>query len=146
MPPRLLESALEIAYTGYLLFAGYVIASGFLFLIGWLPLRKIGRRLRDENASYDEFVREHLIYKSAAIALFSFLLIPCIAAGVIHRSLWGRAFRNLYPSEAEEIANTFLMSKWELRYSKVMLFKSWVVLLGLITMAVVEASLWLLGI
>ncbi|MCC5809460.1 MAG: hypothetical protein JJU06_03720, partial [Ectothiorhodospiraceae bacterium] len=106
----------------------------------------MARRLRNESAGYDEFVREHLLYKSPAIALFSYLLIPCIAAGVIHRSLWGRAFRNLHPSEAEEIANKFLISKWERRYSKLMLFNSWVVLLGLIVVAVVEAFLWMLGI
>ncbi|MCC5809459.1 MAG: hypothetical protein JJU06_03715 [Ectothiorhodospiraceae bacterium] len=137
------DQTLHIVYTAYVLSGGYALLACVWIVVGWFPLRKMGRRLRAENDLYDNFVCEYLLYRGAVIALFSYILIPGIAAGLIHRSLWGRTFRKLHPFEAETIANTFSVSRGERLYSKFMIIHLWIVLIVMTMTLLGEAISWI---
>ncbi|MCC5810128.1 MAG: hypothetical protein JJU06_07125 [Ectothiorhodospiraceae bacterium] len=139
------NALLETAPTLYIVIAIYLVAGCFWFFIGWLLLRPVGRRLRDESQPYDEFVRYYFLGRGAFFRIQSMWLIPAIASAVLHRSFWGRAFRNLEPEEAERIVTSFSVSAFERWFSRFMLLHTWIVSMGLLVTFLLEAVSWILS-
>ncbi|TVP59563.1 MAG: hypothetical protein EA349_02845 [Halomonadaceae bacterium] len=136
--PESITAFSEMLSTAYMIFIVYWILGCFGFFVGWFLLRGIGQRLRAANSAFDDFVQTYFLGRGFFFKVQSFALIPAIASGVIHRSFWGRAFRNLEPVEAEKIAATYSMTAREQIFSRFMLFHSWVIVLGLVIGSVVE--------
>ncbi|MCC5810132.1 MAG: hypothetical protein JJU06_07145 [Ectothiorhodospiraceae bacterium] len=139
-----MDQLFHILYTAYVLAGGYALLACVWIVVGWFPLWGMGRRLREENDLYDNFVREYFLYRGPILEIFSYMLIPCVAAGIINRSTWGRSFRNLHPEEAEVIASNFHVSRREKLYSMIMIAHLWIVLVVMTSTVLIEGSLWVI--
>lgn len=145
MIPDFHQQLADAAPLVYLVAAGYVLIGCFWLYIGWLPLRGMVGRLRREYPAYEDFVQAYLLGRGDFIRLQSAVTVPGIAVGVILRSFWGRAFRNLQEAEAEEIARSFRLTRLERAYSRFMLLHVWIVAAGLLFGFLLEVASWLVG-
>ncbi|MCC5809458.1 MAG: hypothetical protein JJU06_03710 [Ectothiorhodospiraceae bacterium] len=133
----------EASPTLYVVVGVYLIVGAYWFFFGWWLLRKMGERLQAESKEFDDFVTYYLLGRGMFFRLQSTWLKAAIAAGVIHRSFWGRSFRNLEPSEAQRISSSFSMTRFEQILSRFMLVHSWIMVTGLAFGFVLEATGWI---
>ncbi|MCC5810546.1 MAG: hypothetical protein JJU06_09255 [Ectothiorhodospiraceae bacterium] len=139
------DSLMEAAPTLYTVVGVYILLGLVWLFIGWLLLQRLGESVRNRSDAYDEFVRHYLSNRGMFFRLQSRWLIAIIASGVLHRSFWGRAFRNLEPEEAERIATSFPVSTFERWFSRFMLIHTWIVSMGLLIGCLLEAISWILN-